>query len=384
MSPLPRLTVPGGGELPPIPHGQARPVSRTEGSIADLPLWADELATIIAYAVVFWGISAGLHAVNIKGGFIVAAALLGITWMLRSFLVEPVARLIRQIILLGFQILLELIDFVRQWYEGVLHYFQGNLVRAITRVLLVAAFLWVWEFAQTIPAVRNILDTIAEVVARVVRYVNETIDSVLRFVRDLRDDVNGRLTLMLDRIGLANSALRDELVSQVNGLFGILTRQVGRLRTQLVARLDVVHTLAHARITLLGQTIALLPKAVNDRMVAAFAKVGTPLAGDALSLAHRIAARYSPPGAVHATPWEVVDEFQAHIAARAQGFVPLPVEWVGDVREAIRGVQAGTPPTEIAEWPLILQSPADEAPAPIGFPGQEYTPDFYLPMLTGE
>ncbi len=371
---------PGLGLLPPPPHGQVRPVGPRNAPLSDLPAWADELATIIAYLVVFYGVVAGLHAVNIKGGWVVALAMIGVTWMLRSYIVEPIAGLIRQIILAGFHVLLELVEFVSQWLAGIAQYFQGDVVRAITRLLLIGAFLWVFELAQTIPVIRDILDTITETANRLLHWINDSIDGVLRSIRAFRDDVEGRFGQMLDRMGLAGQQLRAELIGHVDSLFGGLIRHVGRVRNQLLARVEVIHNLAHARITLMGQTVAIAPRLVHDRIAEAYTATGLRAAHDTVTAYRALAARYSPEGAQHAAVWEIVDEFRAELAARADGFLPLAVEYLRDARADIRAVQAGTPP-ERDPWPLNLQAPEVDTPQPMPVSAGEYASPFFPPPI---
>ncbi len=374
------ITIPLTSELlPPPPHGQRTAIGPRNAPLADLPSWADELATILAYAIVFYGVVAGLHAVNIKGGFIVAAALLGVTWMLRSYLVEPIAGLIKQIILATFHVLVELVNFVAQWLDGIMHYFQGDVLKAITRLLMMAAFLWVLDFARTIPAIGDLFDTITETASRLTRQINELVDGAFRVVRQFRDDVEGRFGELLDHVGLAGTQLRGELIGHVDNLFGGLIRHVGRIRTQLLAQVDAVHTLAHARITLMGQTVALAPRLVRDRVEAAYTSSGLRAAHDTLSAYRALAARYSPPGAEHAAVWEVVDEFRAELAARTEGFVPYALELLTEARADIRAVQAGNPPAR-DPWPLQLQAPAVDDPVPLNVSGGDYSPHFYLPQ----
>ena len=351
-APAPAAIAPGRPNLPPPPPSTLHPVGPGQASHTDLPQWAADLANIIAYAVVFYGVTAGLHAINLKFGWLVAAALLGVVWMLRQYLVEPIANLIKGIILTVFHILVELVDFLATWLRGIIEYFQGDLVKAVTRILLLAAFAWVWEFAQTIPMVKNILDTITEVTGKITGFINEGIDGARRFIHEVQADVDNKVGASLDRMGDIGHQLRGEVLDHVDSLFGGLSRRVGAVRVQLLSHIDLVQVAFHARVTILGQSVALMPRNVHDRIAAAYRKAGEEQVSDTLRAFRDIAAKHSPPGAQTTGVWDVVDEVMRDIRAFAEGYSAIPRDWVGETRAEIRAVQAGNPPDR-GPWPEV-------------------------------
>lgn len=265
-APQPVVVAPSLSALPPPPVVGAT-IGPGAASLYDLPGWADQLATVIAYAAVFYGITAGLHAINIKLGWLVAAALLGVTWVLRSYLIEPVSGLIKQIVLAGFHVLVELVDFVEQWLKGIVAYFQGDLIKAITRILLIAAFMWVWEFAQSIPAIAQLTQNILDGIGQVTKFVNDQIDGVLQFLERTRKSFEGQIGQVLDRMGVFGQQLKGEVLGQVDTLFTGLEQRTQKLRSEILAEIDFTRKLANLQVTILGQRIHLVPDTVRKYLL---------------------------------------------------------------------------------------------------------------------
>src|SRR5258708_4721623 len=264
----------GYGRLPPPPPVLRQPVGPQNKSHADLPAWAEALANTLAYAVVFYGRTAGLHAVNIKFGWLVAIALLGVVWMLRRYLIDPIAALIKAIILTVFHVLVDLVEFLAKWLDGILHYFQGDVLRAIERILITAAFLWVWELALQIPALGQLLEFIVDSAGKITSWVSDGFHFVLGQLHTARLELEQGLADALDSLGEVGQALRRDLLGDLDARFGELIRFVGHERNALLAHVDVVGNVLSAHVNVLGTRLALVPKDVRDHLVAVYSAAG--------------------------------------------------------------------------------------------------------------
>src|SRR5260370_4101783 len=95
----------------------------------------------------------------------------------------------------------DLVEFVAQFLSAIAQYFQGDFVKAILRIVLVAAFLWVYELAKSIPAIAQILEQIMSVFKSINAFINTQINSVLGFIEQLRRNTTDALPSLRDDIG---------------------------------------------------------------------------------------------------------------------------------------------------------------------------------------
>jgi hypothetical protein len=381
QSPQPAVIAPQLGTLPPpvVVSGNVGPGS---ASVQDLPVWADQLANVFAYAAVFYGITAGLHAVNIKLGWLVAVALLGVAWILRAYLIEPVAGLVKQIILAAFHILVELLDFVEQWIKGVIAYFQGDLIKAVMRILLIAAFLWVWEFAQSIPAIAQLTQNILDGINQVTKFVNDGIDSVLKFLERTRINLEGQLGQALDRMGFIGQQLKSEVFGQVDNLFAGVEVRTQKLRTEILGQVDFIQKALQLQVTIMGQHFRILPDTVRKALLAGYDRTGGAAASDTIGMLLAGPGAGRPADAETMAVWDVAEETRREIQALQTGFVEL---WIAHARESRAELAAylrGEPPV-MDPWPQKLTPPPDAPLEEIPVPDTPPLPDLTPPAPPG-
>lgn len=349
-----------------------------ETHLSEVPGWIDLLTTIITYALVFYGAVVASHWVG-KDNFLVAIALLAIAYLLRDYLIEPLRRVVRYILVSLYETVLELVEFFKTWAEGVIQYFQGNFVRAVIRILTLALFMWIWNLALSIPAVKQLFDLIFETVGKVVRFVNDLFDRILGWIADLRKRVVDLTEAFLAKLGDLGQALRGEILGIINQLFAGVSREFQKLRFELLAQVDVTRKLFAIEIEILGVRIKLIPEEVRQYILARMR--GAPLAavnewGDALLLAGPLPPLPQPEGTA---PWQLLPEIRAEMDRAQAGLYTGATAVQQDNLAVLALVVAGTPPPL---GPLRYDDFAlPPAPAPLpGVPHGLARPPFIDPV----
>jgi len=336
------LTVPGAGTTtavgpritilkrpPPPPPPAPGTQAPSDTSFGATPEWVDWLANVIGWAVVLWGMAAAATAFGFFT-FPIAIALAALAYIFRAQLVEPIQRAIKQIIISLFNAILDIVKFISAWLEATIKYFQGDFLRAVVRIFLVAAFLWVFELALQIPAFKQLFDFVLETTKKVTDFVNGLFDQLLVFVNDARKYVDARITDLLGNLGDIGKALRDDILAIVNRLFSGLDRQIQSARFELLARVDVVQALMTAQITVMGERIKLLPDEARRYIRNFYAGSPKNLAED---LGY-IASTWDdviPPDAPGKTAW--LDEVESFKAATLAALEGTPPPWMAELAD---------------------------------------------------
>lgn len=243
--------VPSPGSVPPT----------TKGAGA-LPEWVNWLADVIGWAVVLWGIAAAANFAGVFNVF-VALALLALTVVFRDQLVAPIQKAVRFIFGTIIEVIQDVVTFIRTWLEAIAKEFQGNFVRAILRIVILAAFMWIWERAQSVPAVKQLIDLIVDTSAKIIKWVNDTIDQFQGRLDELRLDVLKSLDVTRGDQSAFGRALSEFITREVNTLFGQLGGELQKLRVQLLGEFDVRLLAVRAEVTVLGQRFRLFPEEVR-------------------------------------------------------------------------------------------------------------------------
>ncbi len=239
-----------------------------------LPGWVQQLAEALATVATAFTVAAAVSWAGLDNWIIAIALGLAAVWLFPRF-VEPVKRLLVGVFTEVFRTLFELLAFLDTWLRGVVEYFQGNLIRAITQILIVAAFMWIWNLALGIPVVRQLFTNIVERTARLVAWINQVFDQVLGFIDQLRRRILETTDHLLRQLGLVGQAIRGEVTGLINRLFGGLTREISQLRSQLVVELDVVRRFVDLRVEVLGHRIRLVPEEARRQLFQLWASATT-------------------------------------------------------------------------------------------------------------
>lgn len=227
-----------------------------------LPAWVDQLAHALGTVATAFLIAQAAAWAGLDNWIVAIALGLALVFLFPNF-VEPVRRLVRGIFTEVFRTIAELLAFMGAWLQGVLEYFQGNLLRAVIQILIVAAFMWIWNLALGIPVIRQLFTNIVERTAQVIAWVNRLFDQVLGFIDQLRRRLLDTADHLLQQMGVLGTAIRGEVIGIINRLFGGFTREVQQLRFQLVSELDVVRRFLNLQVEVLGQRIRLVPDEVR-------------------------------------------------------------------------------------------------------------------------
>ncbi len=318
--------------------------------------WVDALGEVFAWVAIGFLIAQAGSWVG-KDNFLVAIALGAAAAALFPNFVKPVKDFIKGIFTAVLDALVDLIEFLGQWLAAVIEHFQGNLIRAIVRIVAVAAFLWIWNLARGIPVIGQLIDLVAETAGKLTAWVNQQVDGLLAQLDALRADVRGRVDDLLAGLGDLGKAIREDVLREVDGLFGGVRRELAQLRFELLDRFDVVRAALRAEITILGERIRLVPEEVRlylrDRMAAGATAVLAEQAA-ALSEAGPLPAveRVAAGG-----PWDAVDAAIAALPTNGAGprspAAAAVEEAVADVAVTIAG---GRP--QLADWPADIAEPA--------------------------
>lgn len=317
IEPVPEPSPPPAPPPAPKPDDVPAPKSATTPGgrgLARVPVWVDQLADVFSWVAVAWLIAQAASWLG-KDNFLVAIAMGLAAAALWPNFVEPVRRFFKAIFHEIFSAVADLIEFLGQWWEAVKEHFGGNMLRAIVRVVALAAFMWIWSLARSIPAIANLLDVVVETAAKITAWVNQAIDGLVGQVLRLRDQVLGWLDGILAKLGDVGRAIRDDVLGLVRSLFGGVARELNQLRFELLERFDIVRHAMALEVEILGQRIRLIPAEViaqlRDQFTAAAREEEQRLREAAL------ARRSQPVG--QAAPWVVIEVAVAEVTAAMDG-----------------------------------------------------------------
>ncbi len=317
--------------------------------IGTVRAWVDALAEVFAWVAIGFLIAQAGSWVG-KDNFLVAIALGAAAAALFPNFVKPVKDFIKGIFTAVLDAIVDLIEFLGQWLAAVIEHFQGNLLRAIVRIVTVAAFLWIWNLARGIPVIGQLIDQIAETAGRITAWVNQQIDTLQQGVEDLRRSVRAQVDAVLAGLGDLGRALREDVLREVDALFGGVRRELAQLRFELLDRVDLVRAALRAEVTVLGERIRLVPEEVRlylrDRMAAGAAQVLAEQA-TALSEAGPLPAveRLAAGG-----PWDAVDAAIADLPLRGGApATPAAAAVEQAVADVVTTIAGGRP--QLADWP---------------------------------
>ncbi len=334
--------------------------------------WVQFIANIIAYVVVFYGLTVAAHAFN-PFNFGVVAALLVLTVILGGVITKPIAGAIMTIFGAIIQILQDLIDFVIQWFNGILQYFQGDFIRAILQILEVAAFMYLWSFAQRIPVIGNLIKLITEAVGTVVNWINQTFDTVIKFLEWVRKQAEDSIGLLFDTTTSLGKLLVQSFDQQIDRVIGGLEGKLNTLRFQLLAQVDILRQFANSTITVFGFRLQLVPDEVRKYLLTY--GQANPVASfvDTADLIARSGPGFASGTLAVFTPWVLADEMMAAMRGIYVG-QPHDVErnaiaMIDRMQVLNAGGVADTPdlPPELLQVQLPGQQ-GPPAPPPLGRP----------------
>ncbi len=332
LFPPPRLLI--VAPAPPAPPGSPGGAPPAKTGVRSLPEWIDFLSNVIAWAAVFWGIFAVAHA----AGFftvLMVGVLLALTGLLQTALVNPIREAVRYILGTIYQTLLDLLDFVAAWLRAVAQYFQGDLLRAIVRILLVAASLWVFDLAMKIPAFKQLFDWVLETTRKVTDFVNNLADQIQGFIKTARKYVDDRIIDLLGNLGDVGKALRDDILRIVNQVFDRALREVQQLRFEVLNKVDVVQALMTTKIDVLGMRITLLPDFVRKYIRDFYAGRTKDLLADAATVVSGLEPGTVPSPLERTAAWQEITDTVAQVRSGLEG-APAPA--AVEIAEAVAGV----------------------------------------------
>ncbi len=270
----------------------------------------------------------------------------------------------------------DLVDFVGQFLSAIAQYFQGDFVKAILRIVLVAAFLWIYELAKTIPGIAGVLDQVVGFFKQVNEFVNTQINSVLGFIEQLRSNTNDALTNLLGDLGDFGKQLTGDILGQVDRVFSGLESRFGNLRFELLARVDVLRIASNLQVTVLGAHLRILPEQVRKDLLTAWTVQGEQAVVDQLGISAEVGPGLGTAAAASSSVFDTVDEALRTIAGWRAGGTDAAFDIIDEAVQDILALQAGTP-ASAPPWPDKLEAPAD-APlpdVPIDLPPIPETPE---------
>ena len=284
-----------------------------------------------------------------KDNWIVAIALgIAAAYLLNT--IAPQFRLfLRAIIITIFQTIVELIEFIATWLREATERGFQSIIQAIVRILVLAAFMWIWNLAQTIPAIKSLIDLIVESVGKAIKWVNQLFDQALGFIDQLRLQARGWIDNILTSLGDIGQAIRSDILGIVDRLFGGLRSQLQELRFELLSRIDIVRQVLRVEIEVLGVKVRLIPDEVRtyllQRYFAAtaehYAEVDRSIAASAPPLV--------PAVGQSAAPWDVAETAIAEIVLAEAGMAPVSGGQLEDIEADLR--------QGLARIPALIRGP---------------------------
>ncbi len=324
--------------------------------------WIDFLASLVSWVIVFWGFVIIAQSLNFFN-WLVVAAFVALTFVLRGVLINPVKQVVLTIFGAIIQILNDLVNFVVEWFNGILQYFQGDFLRAILQILEVAAFMYLWSFAQRIPVIGNLIKLITQAVGAVVNWINQTFDTVIKFLEFVRKQAEQTIGLLFDSTTSLGKLLAGAFNQQIDRLIGGLEGKLQTLRFELLDKVDIVRQFTQATITVFGFRLQLVPDEVRAYLL------NRTKANPFLALSEYGEVYALAPSATPATvpaPFGAWDQLREDLQDLVFAFKGLAVEEAATATEFItelQAVQSGTPPS-LPDWPPDLFVPPSIGPIP--------------------
>lgn len=360
----PRVDIIKPAPPPSAPSGSA-PAPAEQG-LAGVPRWVEWLADVIGWAATFWALVVAAHAFGLDN-WLIALALAALLFLFRGQLLNPIQRAVKYIIIEIFKTIIELVEFVITWLRAVAEYFQGNFIRAVLRIIILAAFMWIWNLAQTIPAIKQLLDNIFEVAGKIIKFVNDLFDQILGWIEDLRKRVRDSLDVMLSRLGDLGLAIRGEVLGIVDRLFGGIRGELQELRFKILGEVDLVRKLLGLEVRIMGERFKLIPEEVRKYILThAGARTAEVIDDFGWALASTGPVPL-PPDPRGNAPWDLFDYTVAEIeSSRLGNLAPAQVAF----NEAIADIDAwrAGKPRPVDPWPPDIWNRISP-PAPPSVPG---------------
>ncbi len=352
--------------------GPASPSEQPGKDPKKLAPWIDFLASLVSWILVFWGFVILAQALGFFN-WLVVAAFIALTFVLRTVLINPVKQVVLTIFGSIIQILNDLINFVVEWFNGILQYFQGDFLRAILQILEVAAFMYLWSFAQRIPVIGNLIKLITQAVGAVVNWINQTFDTVVKFLEWVRKSAEETIGTMFDKTTTLGRLLVNAFDQQIDRIVGGLESKLATLRFELIASVDIVRAFVNTSITVFGFRLQLVPEEVRAYLL----KYGqaNPVATfvNTADLVARAGPGFGTGTLTVFPPWAVADEMIAAMrgiqAGQAHDVETNALAMIDRMRTLATG---GTPdPDELPDQFRNLTPPppgTQPAPPPPGRP----------------
>lgn len=341
IAPLPG-NPPGPTHTPVI---QPPTVTHSTASADALPSFANDLANVLSYALVFYGMIAGAMAANFKWGFLVTIALFAIVWYLRDIIISPLQGLIKGVILTVFHVIIEILDFVWEWLKGVVQFFGGDLVRAILQILMVASFLWVWEQASQIPVIGQLFTWIENTASDVLNWVEARISDIQGFFDGIRRGLEADIANLTKGLGNLGQELRGLVDDQINSLFARVHQSITGLRAQVLGQLNFVVAAVNLQAAAFAAAINVSPETAR-RYLAAYSRAHPhEYVANAAGLWASTAPGALGSSDFQLTPWDVIEEFLNDLGGLRRGVAHEADDALKAIIADIRSLHGGATPT---------------------------------------
>lgn len=253
-----------------------------------------------------------------------------------------------------------LVEFVGQFIHAVGVLLGGDLPRAIFRIVLIAAYLWVFELAKQIPVIGQIFDTILTTAQQVMKFANDLFDQAQRGLEALRTDLVAGLESVFKSFPELAAALKQDILQTVDSLIGPLESRLQTTRVELLARVDIVRQLLNTKVTVLGQTFSIVPDKVRQYLLSYETYHGRQALDEVQRIVEAGFLTGAPPSPQEAAPWAAVDQALEDMAAYRQGAAVDAAQAVQDAVDQMR-VLARKELPELGDWPEVPEPP--EPPA---------------------
>jgi len=319
-------------------------VSRATSSALALPDLADQIANIIAYAIVFYGMVAGAMAANFKWGFLVTLAMMAMVWYLRDIIVAPLQGLIKSVVLVVFHVLIEILDFVWEWLRGVANFFGGDLVRAVFQILMVASFLWVWEQATQIPVIGQLLTFVQNTATSVMEWVQTNLEGLRTWFDGLRKGLEGDIRNLTKDFGDYKDTVTELLTAQVDTVFGRIQTSLTGMRAEVLGRLSSVVALQNLQVASLAAFVGGSAPRARQYLVAYNRAHPHETVAESAGVWAAAGRGQITGDDLVATPWDALAEIQTDLAGVRRGVAHEAHDILTDLMVDIATLRAGGAP----------------------------------------
>jgi len=320
--------------------------------LSKIPEWIEWVVNVISYVAVAWTVAAAASWIG-KDNWIVAIAM----GLAAAYLLERIAPQYRQffrgIIMAVFEALVELVEFLGTWLREAAQQGFSSIVQAIVRVLTLAALMWIWNLAQSIPAIKALIDLIVETSAKVIKFVNTTFDGFLQLIDGLRLQVRGWVDNVLQGLGDLGQALRSDILGIVDRLFSGIKAEVQQLRFELLGRLDVLRDVLRTEVEVLGVKVRLLPEEVRTYLLARFFAAQAEHVAQVDAGYGATALPPPPPSVAGVAPWLVVEVALAEIVADQTGLASVEGAQGDELEQLLREA--------LGKIPALVRGPYERA-----------------------